>query len=463
VTSQAANRNVRYPTGVCQDCGKIAPIQALGRCQRCYALSDAPAVCTKCGTDIRPAVPGRLHLCGHCHQARPERVHIWMSRRLESLPAQLADWLVPLADELAGLGHWSSVNRHLLRIDRAASTHDVTTPKAVLAALRTTDSARATAVLTAEFLARQGLVPNDTAARLLAWRQSHRRRVPDPLRPAVDGYIDDLITQQRRAVLYGNPGLSDRTINNHLLFAVQLAHHVTAHGITHWASVSASDIDTFLTANVSARLATARGFFAYARRRKLVLINPTSEVRRRQPTGYRGRLLTLDEQRELLRRWTSDGTDPRERVVGLLCLIHAASNTEVRHLKVTHINLDHDQIRLGRRLHPAPLDPLSADAIRACLAHRQQIDTNNPHLLITHHNRLHDQRPCSVSYPNTLTRRSGVTTQTLRQTRLADLAHRYDPRVVADMIGITKDAALHYLAGNLHHQTHTFHAQTRPD
>jgi len=415
-----------------------------------------------CGNEVNPAVPGHPRSCGDCHQAaRPERVHIWLSRRLDHLPAQLADWLVPLADELARLGHWKNVTRHLQRIEKAATLSDVTEPATVLAALRTTSQGQATATLAGEFLARRGLVPDDASARLFAWRHRHRQRVPAPLRPTVDGYIEDLTAQQRRAALYGNPGLSDQTINNHLLFAVQLAHHVTSRGISDWASASTSDIETFLTNNVSARLATARHFFAYARRRKLVLINPTLGIRRRQPKGYRGRLLTLDEQRELLRRWTSDSTDPRERVVGLLCLIHAASNTEVRHLKVTDVDLDNHTLRLGSRLHPVPLDPLSADALRAGLAHREQIATNNPHLLITHHNRLHDQRPCSVNYPNLLTRRSGVTTRTLRQTRLADLAHRYDPRVVADMIGITREAALHYLVGSVNQEAHAFDTETR--
>jgi hypothetical protein len=35
----------------------------------------------------------------------------------------------------------------------------------------------------------------------------------------------------------------------------------------------------------------------------------------------------------------------------------------------------------------------------------------------------------------------------LRQTRLAELIHRFDPRLVAAAFGITPEGALHYLIG----------------
>jgi purine-nucleoside phosphorylase len=45
---------------------------------------------------------------------------------------------------------------------------------------------------------------------------------------------------------------------------------------------------------------------------------------------------------------------------------------------------------------------------------------------------------------------AALTPQVLRQTRLSDLAQRADPRMTAEAVGITKEAAVHYIIGNVH-------------
>ena len=54
--------------------------------------------------------------------------------------------------------------------------------------------------------------------------------------------------------------------------------------------------------------------------------------------------------------------------MGLLCLIHAASNEDVRILSLDDIDLDRATVRLRNRRHPVPLDPLTVDAIRTLVS-----------------------------------------------------------------------------------------------
>ena len=156
-----------------------------------------------------------------------------------------------------------------------------------------------------------------------------------------------------------------------------------------------------------------------------------------------------------MHRWQRDDVDPRERVVGLLCLLHAASNSEVRHLRVTDLAADLSTIRLGARPHPVPLDPFTADALTACLQQRDTTNTASSYLLIGFQTRLHD-KPCSIAFAPDLVRRAGVTPQLLRATRLSELTQRLDPRVVAEALGITPEAALHYVVGAVHREDITF-------
>jgi integrase len=209
---------------------------------------------------------------------------------------------------------------------------------------------------------------------------------------------------------------------------------------------------------VAKRLAAARGLFAFAKRRRLVLVDPTGTIRRRQPKGFTGRVLSRAEQHDLLHRWTRPDVDPRERVVGLLGLIHGASPAELRHLTTGDIDLEAARISLGRRDQPIPLDPLTVDALHACLDARSRLATSNPHLLINRRNRFH-HGPCSTAFPERLLTALGVTPQVLRQTRLADLAHRVDPRVVAAVFSVRPETALHYTIGTVDQEADAFQAR----
>jgi site-specific recombinase XerC len=198
-------------------------------------------------------------------------------------------------------------------------------------------------------------------------------------------------------------------------------------GVDDWAAVTTAHIEAFITTDTSARLAAARSFFALARRHKLVLINPAAGIERRQAKGFAGRILDPAAQRQLLRRWADPSVGPIERTVGLLCLLHAASSAELRTLTIDRVGLPAGKVRLGRRPRPVPLDPLTLDALTACLTARAAMGTANPHAIVTRGTRLHAGPP-SAYFMNHVLDPAGTKPTLLRQTRLADLApHRPPP------------------------------------
>lgn len=93
-----------------------------------------------------------------------------------------------------------------------------------------------------------------------------------------------------------------------------------------------------------------------------------------------------------------------------------------------------------------PLDLLSFAALERCLGHRQQLGTDNPHVIVTRGTRAH-RTPASQPYLSHVLDAAGVSPSPLRQTRLAELTHRLDPRLVAAAFGMTPEGALHYLIG----------------
>ncbi len=112
-------------------------------------------------------------------------------------------------------------------------------------------------------------------------------------------------------------------------------------------------------------------------------------------------------------------------------------------------------MRLGRRPHPVPLDPVSFAALERCLAHRAGLGTENPHVIVTRGTRAH-RAPASQPYLSHILDPAGVSPSLLRQTRLAELTHRFDPRLVAAAFGMTPEGALHYLIGAVEREAAAF-------
>ncbi|MFJ6785658.1 hypothetical protein [Streptomyces yangpuensis] len=127
-----------------------------------------------------------------------------------------------------------------------------------------------------------------------------------------------------------------------------------------------------------------RQFFRFARAQKLVLVDPPRGLIAKAANGFRGQALTLDQQRELFRRWTTaEHVHPHEALVAMFALLHGGSGSEVRLLQITEVNHLAQSIRLEKRPHPVPLDPASWTVLQRCLEHRDAWPTENPYVMVT--------------------------------------------------------------------------------
>jgi integrase len=385
-------------------------------------------------------------LCNACYQRDPARVSNWLAGTRDRLGGDTPAWFEALAHDIAGRCSPEVALRHLRRVVTVITAGTVT-PAAVVEALRIPGrSPGGTVRLVDGFFAAAGYGAHLDEPRRQADGRRQRRlaRFPARLRPAAQRWTAHLLASRERARLHGVPGLSDRTIEARLASLAVLAGQLHQTGVEDWAAVTAVDIEAFITTDTSARLAAARSFFAFARHHRLVLVNPTAGIERRQAKGFAGYTLDPATQQRLLRRWADASIDAIERTVGLLCLLHAAGPAELRALTIEDTDLAAGRVRLGRRPHPVPLDPLTIDALTVCLAARAATGTTNPHVILTRGTRAHTG-PASAYFMNHVLDPAGVKPTVLRQTRIADLAHRTDPRLVATALGMTEEGAMHYL------------------
>jgi len=191
-----------------------------------------------------------------------------------------------------------------------------------------------------------------------------------------------------------------------------------------------------------------RRYFAWARQRKLILIDPARPLRPGPQPGFTGTVLEAGTQRLLLRRWNSRDTHPHERMTGLLALLHAASSAEIRSLAAAGIDDRNKAITLPGRPFPVPADPATWDAVQACLRHRDHLATLNPHVIVTKATRTGDA-PADGSYLTRLLAPAGVTPSACRQTRIAQLVNDLDPKLTAAVLGMRDSGLVRYLADNV--------------
>lgn len=443
---------------VCPGCGRREQLRKIAsgpRCWRCVRheaprKQPAPRRCRRCGQVRRHAAHG---LCNACYQRDPLIVSVWVQGAQDRLAERCPDWFGELAEWLLERSAPAVSLRHLRRLERALHA-GVERPAALIAAVsdggRSGRSPGDAARLLEAFLVAHGLVlASDEQGRLAHGRRARRiARCPPPLRPAAERYAAWLLAGRERATRIGERPLKDNTIEQRLAVLASLATHLDRDSVHDWATCSRAHVDTFLAARGDRgfRLTALRDFFHFARKERICLIDPTTGLQHRPARGFRGRTLARDEQARVLRRWTSGDCHPHEALVGLLALLHGMSVSELRPLTVNDINTATRTVRLGRRPHPVPLDPLSFAALERCLAHRQQLGTTNPHVIVTRGTRAH-RTPASQPYLSHVLDAAGASPQLLRQTRLAELTHRLDPRLVAAAFGMTPEGALHYLIG----------------
>jgi site-specific recombinase XerC len=271
-------------------------------------------------------------------------------------------------------------------------------PRQILAAATRADGTvdAAGRALTAFFTSQGLIMPGDQAARRAATRrQRYPDAVPAGLASAVAAFNDSQLAEQDRARRAGRRQLSDITLEGRLRILRDLARHLAAAAgpITSWAEVAAADLEGFLATRPRSRhqeTYVLRRYFAWARQRKLILVDPARPLRPGAQPAFTGTALDPSTQRALLRRWTSPATHPRERLAGLLALLHAASSAQIRGLTVTGVDDRHRTLALAGRPFPTPADPATWAAVQASMAHREQLATLNPHLIVTGYTRTSD-------------------------------------------------------------------------
>ena len=180
-----------------------------------------------------------------------------------------------------------------------------------------------------------------------------------------------------------------------------------------------------------------------------MLVDPTRGLSARQPAGFIGQTVLMEQQRELFRRWTADlDAHPHEALLGILALLHGVSSQEIRGLRVDDIDHGARTVRLGKRPRPVPLDPASWYVLQRCLAHRDAQRTENPHVIVTRGTKRQNA-PASTAYVSHVLDPCGVPPRMLRSTRLVDLVNTMDPKLVAAAFGMDAESVMIYLADRI--------------
>jgi site-specific recombinase XerC len=419
-----------------------------GPCSRPGRPPNPDAACVDCGRVSRPYGAGR---CRGCWARSPHRIPV----RAANLAATLddpPDWLGDFAAYLVGRHHPSRACAMLTRLGKHLVDDHPAHAQALLDAVAA-DVPLARALedfLTANKLA---LPPDRDERRAAARRRSRIDAVPEPLRDAVAGFAEHLVRSRDRARRAGTHPRGHATLEARLTTMRDFAQFLTTRrSKTDWATVEVGDIEAFLHAHPGRRasyLAGLRQFCRHARRRRLILIDPTAGVEAPQAMAFRGPTLPADRQRELFRRWsTGPDVHPHEAFVGLAALLHGVTTQELQRLTDDDIDHESRRVGLGRRPQPTPLDPWTWAALQRCLDHRKTLGSNNSHVLITTQTKA-TRAAASDSYVKNTLRAVGIQPRILRSTRLVDLVGTVDPKLVADIYGMTNEAVIAYLADHV--------------
>jgi len=438
----------------CPRCGKPGRIRAetswCGHCSHPGRPPAPDAPCRGCGTITHLTGAG---LCPRCYDKSPHRIAI----RAGNLAARLDDppaWLPGFASYLAPRHHAARACQMITVLGRLLRDPGPAHPQALLERAATVSVPLARAL--EDFFTRHHLaLPHGHDEHAAARRRQHRlQAIPPPLRPTAKAFAEHELNGRQRALRAGTRPRQHATIESHLTTIRDLAVFLAATtAITDWATVSTSDIEAFLATRPSRaahRLGGLRRFFGFAARRRLILVSPVTSITIAQPSGFQGLALSCEQQRSLFRRWTSghDDVHPHEAATGLLALVHGATTQEIRHLAADAIDHTTQAIHLPGRPHPTPLDPWTWAAIQRCLAHRQAMASDNPHLLITRVTKA-TRSPADSGYIKNTVRPAGVRPRILRSSRLLAMVNTADPKLVAEAFGMTRDAVTAYLADRI--------------
>ncbi|RPF26004.1 integrase [Georgenia muralis] len=438
----------------CVQCGRSRHLQDDGRCAGCRRAA-APRkppktiTCRHCGQQRRNAGHGLCNRCSLADPGRPFRYAASLAKRLPSPPP----WWNLLVEFAAARHHPSGTMAVLRETGRALTANPATTPHQLRRAAGAPISPTTERVLTA-FFTSQGLIlaRSDTRERAALARQRYLDAVPAPLGQAVAQFNDVQVSEQDRRTRTGRRTLSDITLATRLRILRDLAADIGANRpVTGWAEVTTADLERFLARSPAARhqqTYVLRRFFAWAKGRRLVLANPARALALGAQPAFTGIVLDLATQRALFRRWTTDTTPARERLVGLLALLHAATNAQIRTLTLAEVDHARQALTLHGRPAPAPMDPATWAAIQACRREREATGTLNPHLIVS---RVTQSRatPVHQTYLARLLAPAGTSPALCRQTRLTQLVTDLDPKLTATVLGMHDTGLVRYLADNV--------------
>lgn len=436
-------------TRPCIECGRPVRPRDRERCGRCYRRANPTRACRACGQ--QRLIVG-LGLCDNCWHQDPDLPFRQAARLAARLPDP-PEWLDAFVAHAAARNSVGRTSRIISHLGRLLADTEPNNPQALLQRARRPGRSIGALARTLEdfFVDTHLAFPIDHEGRLAANRRQRRiDETPEPLRPAVARYADALIAGRSRARRAGTRPRADRTIVDDIAILRDLARFLTTERAkTDWASVEAADIEAFLAdkplSRPRRRGATGQ-FFRWAKSQRIVLTNPTIAVPNGRIRGFRGRTLSLAEQRRLFRRWTTNpDAHPHECLVGLLALLHAASSAQLRNLKIADIDPVKRTIELDGRRQPVPLEPASWQALQRCLDHRQTLRTHNPHVIVTNITRTR-RTPASDQYLVRVLDPAGIGTRTLRATRLVDLIASLDPKLVCEAVGMNPAGILPYAA-----------------
>ena len=410
-TCRPCRRAVQYQQKLasrqpCRRCGRLGYLREdsgwCGICVKPRPVKDPPRVCKACGQLRRHA---GLGLCSACWQKHPDRPFVAgenLANRLEAPPVWLSDFVTDLVANHC-VGRSCQMIGVLGKIlDDEHPNH----PQAVLErARRTGRSMGSLARALEQFFTARGLaLPTDQTQQLAAGRRQRRvDAVPEPLGSAVADFSTSMLQARERARRAGTRPRADGTIESAIAAVRDFAHYLQdQRGKDDWSLVDIHDVEAFLAAHPRMRgrhLSVLRQFFKFARTNRVVLVDPTRGVPANRDRAFRGRTLTIDEQRVLFRRWTGtdDEVHPHEALFGLFALLHGAASRELRSLGIDQIDANSRCVRLGNRPHPVPLDPVSWKVLQRCLtpqtppaAQRSApLSASSPHRSVSPHHSVH--------------------------------------------------------------------------
>lgn len=434
----------------CERLAHLGPDDVCAMCRRAAGPRRPPKTisCAGCG-EQRCNVGGGL--CNRCNLADPDRPFRYAATLTQRTGATPPSWWDELTVFLAARHHPSGAIAVLRATGRLLASEPSAVPRRLLECCEGDTSTKR--ALVAFFTSRGlALLGDDEQRRAASRRHRYLDDLPPTLAPAVKEFHRLVLDERERARRSGRRPLADGTVETKLRIlrdlAVQLS---TSRLVTGWAEVTTSDLEGWISRTPQRRhqlTYVLRGFFAWAKRSRLILIDPAKPLRVGAQPGFHGAIIDIGTQRALVRRWTSPSTHPHERLTGLLALLHAASNAEIRALTVADIDSAERTLRLAGRPFPMPLDPASWEAVQACSRLREDLHTLNPHLIVTATSRTRDAAAHSSYLTRTL-EACGTTPATCRQTRLADLVAGLDPKLAAAALGMKGAGLVRYLDDNI--------------